>query len=64
MQPQPKPQEIFQKRGVWVEKPRKSAILICACGNKYIKTRKEQSICIQCINRAASLARVRGGQLK
>jgi len=42
----------FQKRGpgIWVEKPRRCEILICPCGNKYLKTREGQTVCIKCIN--------------
>ena len=45
----------FQSKGKWVEKPRISEVLICACNNKYIKTRKNQLACIKCIVRAMKL---------
>lgn len=43
----------FQKRGpgIWVEKPRRCEILTCLCGNKYLKTREGQAVCIKCINK-------------
>ncbi len=41
----------FQHLGKWVEKRTVSEILVCACGNKYIKTRKEQTLCIKCMGR-------------
>ena len=37
--------------GVWVERPRRCEILICSCGNKYLKTREGQTVCIKCINK-------------
>jgi len=48
------PQKIsktFQEGGRWVEKPAKTEILLCLCGNKYIKTRDSQVLCVRCINR-------------
>jgi hypothetical protein len=33
----------FQQAGKWVERPRKSEVLLCTCGNKYIKTREKQT---------------------
>lgn len=39
----------FQKDGKWVVKSKPTEILICACGNKYIKTRKNQTTCVRCI---------------
>jgi hypothetical protein len=38
------------KKGVWVERPRRMEILVCVCGNKYLKTRKDQVVCVKCIN--------------
>ncbi len=37
--------------GKWVEKRTRTEILLCVCGNKYIKTRKEQTVCVRCIYR-------------
>lgn len=37
--------------GSWTERPRRSDIVLCACGNRYIKTRKGQSVCVQCLFR-------------
>ncbi len=39
----------FNQSGRWVQKPRRSEILVCACGNKYIKTRANQTECMRCI---------------
>ena len=36
--------------GKWVEKITHSEILICACGNKYLKTRANQITCVRCIS--------------
>ncbi len=41
----------FMKDGRWIDKPNKSAILLCTCGNKYIKTREEQAMCVRCISK-------------
>ncbi|HCB35175.1 MAG: hypothetical protein A2W52_04410 [Candidatus Taylorbacteria bacterium RIFCSPHIGHO2_02_49_25] len=36
--------------GKWVEKKTRTEILVCSsCGVKYIKTRKDQAVCIRCI---------------
>lgn len=37
--------------GKWVEKKTRTEVLLCSCGAKYIKTRKEQTVCIRCIYR-------------
>ncbi len=39
----------FQSAGKWIEKPRISEIVVCSCGNKYIKTRKDQTVCVRCM---------------
>ncbi len=46
------PSKTFQKHGKWVEKPFLTHIPVCACGNKYIKTRENQTKCIKCIYKA------------
>ena len=38
--------------GQWVVKKTRTEILLCVCGNKYIKTRKNQEVCVRCIYRA------------
>jgi hypothetical protein len=48
------PPRTFQKNGKWVEKPRISEVLVCFCGNKYIKTRKDQVICVRCLAKVIS----------
>jgi hypothetical protein len=40
----------FQKDGKWVEKTHKTVVVVCACGNKYIKTRDKQTKCLRCIS--------------
>ncbi len=47
------PSKTFNKNGKWIEKPLKSTALVCACGNKYIKTRRLQKECITCIYKTA-----------
>ena len=44
------PGKTYQKDGHWVEKPNKTQILTCTCGNKYIKTRDRQAKCLRCIS--------------
>ncbi|MDP2648565.1 MAG: hypothetical protein Q8P19_01555 [bacterium] len=39
----------FFKNGKWIENPNEPAIEVCECGNKYIKTRKGQEVCLMCI---------------
>lgn len=41
----------FQKNGKWIERPAGSNIIVCSCGNKYIKTRKGQEECLTCLSR-------------
>ena len=36
--------------GTWVERPRRAEIVMCECGNKYIKTRKNQTRCLRCLS--------------
>jgi hypothetical protein len=38
----------FMKNGKWVDNPNQPAVLRCRCGNKYIKTRREQTVCLRC----------------
>lgn len=42
----------FQHMGKWIERPVRSEILVCACANKYIKTRDGQTACLKCMSRA------------
>lgn len=39
------------QRGKWVYKPLVSVVIVCACGNKYVSTRKDQSTCIRCMQK-------------
>jgi hypothetical protein len=39
----------YQQNGKWVERPGKTLIVVCVCGNKYIKTRENQTLCVRCI---------------
>ncbi len=38
-------------KGKWVEKVTKSTVLLCVCGNKYLKTRPQQITCVPCLVR-------------
>ena len=40
----------FQKDGHWIEKPNKTAVLLCICGNRYLKTRPHQDSCLMCMS--------------
>lgn len=37
--------------GLWTPKKTISQIHVCACGNKYLKTRPRQSMCVRCIHK-------------
>jgi hypothetical protein len=39
----------FMQKGKWIDKPMKTIVLVCACGNKYIKTRHKQAECLRCL---------------
>ncbi len=38
----------FMKNGKWIEKTKAPAVVLCSCGNKYIKTRPRQKECLSC----------------
>ena len=44
-------EKLIHTWGKWVERPRRTETLVCACGNRYIKTRKNQKECLQCVVR-------------
>lgn len=46
------PHKTFQQDGHWIEKPSKTQIFICVCGNRYLKTRPKQEKCLRCISSA------------
>ncbi len=48
-------EKVVHTWGKWVERPRRTETLVCACGNRYIKTRKNQSECISCITKHAKV---------
>ena len=37
------------KDGKWIANPNKVAVVLCKCGNKYIKTREGQRECLRCL---------------
>lgn len=43
------PTKTFQQDGHWIVKIKKTPILTCECGNKYLKTRPQQSRCLRCM---------------
>lgn len=51
------PHKTFQQDGHWIEKPNKTQILICVCGNRYLKTRPKQEKCLRCISATVTLRR-------
>jgi len=50
---------IIHKIGKWIPKKTKSEILLCVCGNKYIKTRPRQVECILCISKKVRLKEIK-----
>ena len=46
----------FNQNGKWIDRPGKIDVVVCKCGNKYLKTRRNQKTCITCINTAKELA--------
>ena len=48
----------FNKNGKWIDRPGKLTIHLCKCGNKYVKTRRNQKLCIPCIAESKAAARV------
>jgi hypothetical protein len=47
--PMQESRKTFQLNGHWIEKPRKTEILTCACGTRYLKTRPHQNACLRCM---------------
>ena len=43
------PPKQYQQDGHWIVKPRKTEVLACACGNRYLKTRPGQAVCLRCM---------------
>jgi hypothetical protein len=44
------PTKTFQQDGHWIEKTEKTPILMCECGNRYLKTRPAQKVCLRCLS--------------
>ena len=44
------PTKTFQQNGHWVEKTLVTPILLCLCGNRYLKTRHGQTKCLRCVS--------------
>ena len=38
------------KDGKWIDNPNEPVVLVCECGNKYIKTRDKQEVCLRCLS--------------
>ena len=36
------------QNGKWINNPNKTVVVVCECGNKYIKTRVGQTACLRC----------------
>jgi hypothetical protein len=43
------PPKQYQQDGHWIVKPGKTQVLLCTCGNRYIKTRPGQTECVRCM---------------
>ncbi len=44
-----KPNKPSQNYGKWIYKTTVSTVLLCICGNKYLKTRPNQITCVKCM---------------
>jgi hypothetical protein len=51
------PTKTFQQGGHWVEKTNITPILVCLCGNRYLKTRPGQRLCLRCMHDAKRSAK-------
>lgn len=40
----------FMKDGKWIDNPDAPKVVMCDCGNKYIKTRARQHACLRCMS--------------
>ena len=40
----------FFKDGKWTDSTREVVVIVCRCGNKYIKTREGQEECLSCLS--------------
>lgn len=47
----------FQRDGHWIERPKPTEILVCICGNRYIKTRLKQLKCLRCLSQESVVER-------
>jgi hypothetical protein len=45
-------EKVVHTWGKFIERPRRTETLVCACGNRYIKTRKNQTECVPCMVRS------------
>ena len=48
----------YMKDGKWIDRPGKLTIYACKCGNKFVKTRRNQKQCIPCLASEKMAARV------
>ena len=47
----PKISKASSNYGKWIYKTTISEVLLCKCGNKYLKTRKGQETCVKCLRK-------------
>lgn len=40
----------FFRNGKWIDNPNETTVVVCECGEKYIKTRPHQSLCLHCLS--------------
>ncbi len=45
----------FLKDGKWITNPQETKILLCVCGEKYLKTRPGQTMCVRCMYKPKTL---------
>ncbi len=55
----PRVLKTFMQDGRWIERPGRTPILICVCGERYIKTRATQKTCFRCMSDEASVKKGR-----
>jgi hypothetical protein len=48
------PPKHYQQDGHWIVNPNKTNVLVCTCGNRYLKTRPGQTLCLRCVSMGKS----------
>ncbi len=45
-------EKVTHRWGTWSPAAQRTQTSVCRCGNKYIKTRKGQTVCLWCLNKS------------